>query len=136
MSAPGVPAGGKHESLPAAWQADGFWNEVVDVDAWLDEAVDGVYRKQWIAQDWARVAKISEEAGEAIAELILATGQNPRKGTDLEARERLLHELADAALTGILAIQHFTKDSTVTREIVEQRMRRIWNRLPVERTQE
>ncbi len=105
------------------------WNDITDVDAWLDEAVDDIYGRQYLAQDWARVAKIAEEAGEAIAELILSTGQNPRKGTDPAARGRMLDELADAALTGILAIQHFTKDAETTKGIVERRMTRIWNRM-------
>lgn len=106
-----------------------FWNEVIDVDEWLDDAVAGTYERQPLAQDWARVAKIIEEAGEAIAELILMTGQNPRKGQDPAARERMLEEMADAALTAILGIQHFTKDSETTRGIIERRMTRIWNRM-------
>lgn len=108
---------------------DNFWNEVVDVDDWLDTGVAEAYGRQNLAQDWARVAKIAEETGEAISELILATGQNPRKGTHPEARDRMLNEMADVALTAILGLQHFTKDSGETRGIVESRMTRIWNRM-------
>lgn len=109
----------------------GFWNEVVDVDDWLDTdfGAGERYQREPLAQDWARVAKIAEETGEAIAELILLTGQNPRKGKDPEARERMLNEMADVALTAILGMQHFTKDAEETRRLVEARMTRIWNRM-------
>jgi hypothetical protein len=89
--------------------------EIVRVaDLWLDECVSDRYKSQPLAQDWARVTKVDEEHGEAIAELILMTGQNPRKGTDPSARSKLLAELADKAITAILGIQHFTKDTTET----------------------
>jgi hypothetical protein len=93
---------------------------VETIDTWLDENVAAAYKDQPLAQDWARVAKISEELGEAIAELILYTGQNPRKGQHAEARETLLAELADTALTGIYAIQHFTKDIYKTAAIIRE----------------
>ena len=91
---------------------------VENVDRILDEKVSAIYKNQPLAQDWARVAKIVEEAGEAVNELILSTGQNPRKGTDDEAYIRLLRELADTAMTGIYAIQHFTKDINITEQIM------------------
>jgi hypothetical protein len=37
----------------------------------------------------------------------------------------LLGELADVALTGIFAIQHFTKDIEATRRVVQTRLARI-----------
>lgn len=89
---------------------------VTRVDEVLDKKVSDIYKEQPLAQDWARVAKITEEAGEAIAELILATGQNPRKGIDAHAHKRLLQELADTAMTAVYAIQHFTKDADVTEQ--------------------
>ena len=95
----------------SAVAVEAFWNEVIDVDAWLDEGVAPIYGNQYLAQDWARVAKIAEETGEAIAELILATGQNPRKGTDPDARRRMLDEMADVALTAILGM-HDTSRKT------------------------
>ena len=104
--------------------ADGAfpWHLVEMVDAHLDAKVSQTYKDQPLAQDWARVCKIGEEGGESIAELILATGQNPRKGTDPDAKDRLLGELADAALSAMYAIQHFTKDIGRTREIVEGKL--------------
>jgi len=101
---------------------------IVYIDQWLDEGVADHYPP--MAQDWARVGKIAEEHGEAIAELIAWTGQNPRKGPpDPAARDRLLLELADVALTSILAIQHFTKNSEHTALIVGDRLQRLQARL-------
>ena len=92
---------------------------VIEVDEILDANVGDIYKQQPLAQDWARVAKVIEEAGEAIAELILYTGQNPRKGEHRERYYELLQELADAALTPIYAIQHFTKDIEITYAILD-----------------
>lgn len=82
------------------------------IDLWLDGNVSDDY--DTLAQHWARVAKAAEEIGEAIAQLILWTGQNPRKPRDPNAKHEMLNELADTAMTGMLAIQHFTKDTSET----------------------
>ena len=87
------------------------------MDEHLDRDAAAVYIEQPLAQDWARVAKVVEEAGEAIDALIGFTGQNPRKGT-YGTKEQLLGELADVALTGIYAIQHFTKDIDETLRLI------------------
>lgn len=91
---------------------------------WLDDGVSDLYGAQPLAQHWARVAKTSEEAGEAIEALIAWSGQNPRKPRvdDFVGRAKLLDELADVALTAILAIQHFTKDA-------DQTMGHLWEHL-------
>lgn len=101
-------------------------DELMNLVGWMDEHLDRdvaeVYQGQPLAQDWARVAKVSEEVGEAIDALIGVTGQNPRKGhygTQLD----LLSELADVALTGIYAIQHFTKNRHETLGLVMERAR-------------
>lgn len=94
-----------------------FAENVEWIDAHLDRDVAARYRDQPLAQDWARCAKVIEEAGEAISELIAITGQNPRKGV-YSTEEKLLDELADTALSGIYAIQHFTKDVGRTLSIV------------------
>lgn len=99
-----------------------------DVDEWLDREVSIEYQVAPLAQDWARVSKVIEELGEAIAELILYTGQNPRKPTDFEARGRMLKELADVACTAVLAIQHFTKDEDETEKIVNDNWAKIEER--------
>lgn len=92
-------------------------------DAHLDREVSQVYKDQPLTQDWARVAKAAEEAGEAIDALIGVTGQNPRKGV-YGTEEELMDELADVALTGLYAIQHFKKDREETMQIVLRRARR------------
>jgi hypothetical protein len=99
-----------------------FAKLVAEVDEVLDEGVSAIYKRQPLAQHWARVAKAGEEAGEAVDALIAWTGQNPRKAQRDEAYDELLDELADTALTGIYAMQHFTKDADET-------MRRLHSRL-------
>jgi NTP pyrophosphatase (non-canonical NTP hydrolase) len=103
---------------------------IKSVDAWLDDLVSEWYKDQPLAQDWARVAKVVEENGEAIQELILFTGQNPRKPVEKEARDRMLKELADTAMTAILAIQHFTKNIDDTERIMHDSQSKIWRRVP------
>jgi hypothetical protein len=105
---------------------------VMRVDEVLDANASDQYQDQPLAQDWARIAKMSEEIGEAIQELILWTGQNPRKGLDPEARERLLKELADAAMTGVYAIQHFTKNTLETFNILNEAQAKHIRRLDPE----
>ena len=104
--------------------------EVIEkVDQWLDEGVNSQYTEQPLAQDWARVAKVIEELGEAVSEMILFTGQNPRKGIDSDAYDRLLAELGDVALTAVLAIQHFTKNIERTAEIIITAEAKVWMRM-------
>lgn len=88
----------------------------------LDTEVSPQYREQPLAQNWARVAKVVEEAGEAIDALIGVTGQNPRKGT-YGSYDDLLNELADVALTGMYALQHFTKDEGLMFAVLLNRAR-------------
>lgn len=102
---------------------------VKKVDAHIDEMTAQRYKDQSLAQDWARVAKLAEEAGEAIQELILWTGQNPRKGEHPTARVKLLAELADTAMTGIYAIQHFTKDLAETQAVMIAAQKRHFARV-------
>lgn len=110
------------------------WRVIRDADIWLDDAVGPAYQAQRLAQDWARVSKVSEEIGEAIAELILATGQNPRKARSIHeqqaARERMLNELADVVMTATLAIQHFTKDVAITQQVIDRSCQKLASRIP------
>lgn len=105
------------------------WLEAIDLH--LDREVGTRYHAEPLAQDWARVAKVAEEAGEAIAELILWTQQNPRKVQrgDLGSREALLAELADVVITGALAIQHFTKDAEETYALLLDRLEATHERI-------
>ena len=104
--------------------------EVVrDADVWLDGDVSRPYKGQPLAQHWARVAKVAEEVGEAIEALIGVTGQNPRKGVCADEGD-LLAELADTALTAILAIQHFTKDAGQTDRVLQVSFGKLASRIP------
>lgn len=100
------------------------------IDEWLDAYVCDLYKHQPMAQDWARISKVIEELGETISEMILFTGQNPRKTRDPNAKDRMLKELADVVCTGTLAIQHFTKDETITLAIIAANWSKIHGRVP------
>jgi hypothetical protein len=103
------------------------WQAIEYIDTWLDEFISPDYQSQPLAQDWGRTAKVIEELGEAIAKLILYTGQNPRKPcTDIRGtRSEFLGELADTALTAILCMQHFTKSSFATSQILHGKLEAI-----------
>jgi hypothetical protein len=98
-----------------------------DVDKWLDAEVAADYVTEPLGQDWARVAKVAEETGEAIAALIAMTGQNPRKGV-CGTLDDLLGELADVAMTGMFAIQHFTKDEGQTAAVLMKALEKAASR--------
>lgn len=107
-------------------------DELARLVEWFDDFLDGQvaesYKDQPLAQDWARVAKVTEEAGEALDALIGLTGQNPRKGFYGD-KAHLLDELADVTLTGLYAIQHFTKDREITTNVLMGRARRHHERV-------
>jgi hypothetical protein len=79
------------------------------VDAYLDSHRSPEYIDQPLANDWARVTKVCEEAGEVWAALSRRTGENYRKGV-CGTEEELLGELADCVSAAMLGIQHRTKD--------------------------
>lgn len=97
-------------------------------DAWLDAEVADVYKEQPLAQHWGRVAKIAEECGEVVDALIRSTGQNPRKGVSA-MQEDVLRELADVVMTGLLAMQHLTKDVQLTSQYVSDNFAKMINRV-------
>jgi NTP pyrophosphatase (non-canonical NTP hydrolase) len=105
---------------------DTLMPELIGIVTWVDDHLDANvhpdYQQQPLAQDWARVSKTVEEAGEAIDALIGVTGQNPRKG-QYGSNEDLYDELCDVALTGLYALQHFTKDPDATLEALMARAR-------------
>lgn len=101
---------------------------VAAIDQWLDGNVADLYKDHPIAQDWARISKVAEELGEAIQCYIGVTGQNPRKGV-INDMDDVLEELADVAWTAILAIQHFTKDSGGTEQLLEDRLTATYDRM-------
>lgn len=96
-----------------------------DITAWLDGSnPDGEH------EDAMRVLKLVEEAGEAAAAYIGMVGQNPRKGVT-HTLDDLLRELADVAITALCAIQHFTKDETVTRRVMAGQIHQIIRRAQI-----
>jgi phosphoribosyl-ATP pyrophosphohydrolase len=95
-------------------------DQVERLDVWLDVNVSKQYLEQPLAQDWARIAKIGEEYGEAVQAFIGCTGQNPRKGFT-NSRVDVINELADTLFTALLAIQHMTKDVDTTYKMIETR---------------
>jgi NTP pyrophosphatase (non-canonical NTP hydrolase) len=105
-----------------SYQEDSIdWQAISDIDQWLDDGVSMDYRIQPLAQDWARIAKVIEELGEAVQAMIGYTGQNPRKGVT-NGRDKVLEELADVVFTAILAIQHFTKNDSETRRVLSEKL--------------
>lgn len=101
---------------------------IVDCDAHLDAYCGKRYHEQPLAQDWARVSKACEEAGEAIKAYIDYTGQNPRKG-ECGTLSDVMDELADTAFASIFAIQHFTKDIDHTADILNKGLKKAVNRI-------
>lgn len=75
---------------------------ISDLSAWIDGANAHLPPE---AATWARLAKITEEAGEVVAAHIGATGQNPRKGVT-HTRAEVEDELLDVALTALAALEH------------------------------
>ena len=108
---------------------------VTEINNWLDGEVPKWYTNAAdsgeLAQHWARIAKIQEEAGEAVEAFIALTGQNPRK-EKTDDFEGFLGELADVTATGILAIQHFTGDWAETERILWDKMVSLRERVPEE----
>lgn len=107
------------------------WDTIEAADRWLDAEVSSPYQRQPLAQDWARVSKVVEEAGEAISALILHTGQNPRKPQVASSLE-MLEELGDVMITALLAVQHFTKDTLATSSVLEGAIAKLQQRTPTE----
>ena len=80
----------------------GISRGISDLSEWIDEANSHLPPE---AATWARLAKITEEAGEVVAAHIGATGQNPRKGVT-HTRADVEAELLDVALTALAALEH------------------------------
>lgn len=140
---------GEYRISPRPWEGDGtnriplpaagdavVLNEVLEsielVDAWLDDA-----GPQWAkdcpeANMARRVGKAQLEAAEAMEELALLTGENPRKGRHPEARERMLAELGDTAVAALLGIQSQVKDANVTWLVFLDALDKALSRVPGE----
>lgn len=103
---------------------------IQEVDNWLDSELPDEYKENELAQDWARIAKLVEEAGEVVNAFILMTKQNPRKVDYHADIEDVIKELCDCAFTAILAIQHFTKDTGETERFLWDRLVSLRERVP------
>lgn len=100
---------------------------IVLMDAHLDSAANPDYQAQPLAQDWARVTKVCEEAGEVWQELSRLTGENPRKGA-CGTLEELLAELGDTAAAALLAVQHLVKDRARTLAVLSAALEKARSR--------
>jgi NTP pyrophosphatase (non-canonical NTP hydrolase) len=92
---------------------------IARVDAFIDHKAGAVYKEQPLALDWVRLAKVAEESGEAVDALIVLTAANPRKKSS-KTLDDVLDELGDTAMAAILAVQHFTKDTERTAEVLRR----------------
>ena len=89
---------------------DELYRSVAAAANWLDEH-NGAGREEL----GLRILKVVEEAGEAAAAWIGATGQNPRKGITHTTAD-VAAELADVAFTALVAIESLGHDpATVMR---------------------
>lgn len=93
--------------------------DLIALSKWIDA---GNSHRDSEAILWGRIAKISEEAGEAVAALIGMTGQNPRKGVTHQQAD-VESELFDVAITALAAIVHIRgnrSDSSVMTDLDDQ----------------
>lgn len=106
----------------------GLLDAVETVDAFLDSHRSPDYLAQPLANDWARVTKVCEEAGEVWKALSKRTGENYRKGV-CATEDELLGELGDCVSAAMLGIQHRTKDTAVTWAVVSAAFRKASQRV-------
>jgi NTP pyrophosphatase (non-canonical NTP hydrolase) len=125
------PSGANQAQEVHELNIEDMMSAIACIDDWLDAEVSDEYKVQPLAQDLARVAKAGEEAGEALEAFLGYTGQNPRKGKN-KTLDDVLDELADFVLTGVLGIQHFTKDQDETLAILAARLQYRISKLPEE----
>lgn len=102
--------------------------ELSQVERWLYDTAPQEYKDQPTALGWARIAKITEEAGEAVDAYIRFTGGNPRKERTTDMRP-VLDELADVAITAIVAILHFTQSESAAGTVLVDRVQVIMRRM-------
>lgn len=102
-----------------AWAA-ATSREVVALSAWLDDANAD---RPAEAESWARIAKITEEAGEVVAAYIGLTGQNPRKGVT-HTRDDVQDELLDVVVTALAALEHLRGHDARSLGLLRERLAR------------
>lgn len=77
--------------------------ELVTLSRWIDDSYDSRVDPETV--HWRRVAKVAEEAGEAVSALGGFVGENPRKGYT-HSREDVTRELLDTAVAALGAVEH------------------------------
>lgn len=97
---------------------------IARLSEWIDA---GNTHRDPEAATWARLAKITEEAGEVVAAFIGATGQNPRKGIT-HTQGDVQEELLDVALTALAALEHLRDHDGRSIELLEEKLSRILKR--------
>lgn len=100
-------------------------DNLADLSRWIDR--HNAHRDAE-AVTWGRIAKVSEEHGEAIAALILATGQNPRKPGDPEQYANVIKELLDVAVTALGAVEHMTGNTGLSVRLLGQHVEDVVKR--------
>jgi hypothetical protein len=103
--------------------------KIAVTDAWLDSSAAPEWVAEPLLQDWTRVTKACEEAGEVWKEMSRWTGENPRKGK-CGSREEVLGELGDVLMAALLAIQHITKDHDLTWQLFLDALDKAYRRVP------
>ncbi|MGY5766684.1 MazG-like family protein [Brachybacterium sp. DNPG3] len=133
-------SGTGHATADGAWRENGVMDSSIpDIQ---DRVSDGIARlSEWIdagnahrdpeAATWARIAKITEEAGEVVAAHIGATGQNPRKGTT-HTPEDVQEELIDVAVTALAALEHLRGHDRRSIALLEDKLVRTLRRAGLE----
>ena len=99
----------------------------------LSEWIDGSAANQsrpHEAQLWGRCVKVAEEAGEVVAALIGATGQNPRKGVT-HGIEDVEKELLDVAVSALCAVEHLTGNAGSSIFALQRHLARLKERAGV-----
>jgi len=97
---------------------------ITALSRWIDEGNVG---RDPEAATWARIAKITEEAGEVVAALIGATGQNPRKGVT-HTMSDVEDELLDVALTALAALEHVRGHDGRSLDLLDDKVTRTLTR--------
>lgn len=96
---------------------------VAALSRWVDTAPCNASRDPE-ALGWHRVAKVGEEAGEAISAYLGSMGGNPRKGV-CNTREDVSEELLDTALAALGAWEHLTGNQGFSLTALKDKAERV-----------
>jgi hypothetical protein len=103
---------------------------VAAISDWIDTA-DCNRDRDAEALGWHRVAKVAEEAGEAISEWLLFTGGNPRKEPG-RTMAPVIEELLDVAVAALGAVEHLTGNRGVSMDLLFQKIDIVKDRAGLE----